>query len=81
MPGYNGTGPNNAGPMTGRGFGPCGKGMGLGRPCGRAYGFGNQRWNMVGFSKEEEKQVLQDEAKSLTEELSEINKRITEIAK
>jgi len=45
MPGLDGTGPRNQGPMTGRGFGNCqennkqegfGRGMGMGR--GRGFG-------------------------------------------
>ena len=48
MPGFNGTGPQGAGPMTGRGMGPCGNGRaagpgagrGLGRGFGRGLGFG-----------------------------------------
>lgn len=41
MPNFNGTGPLGAGPMTGRGFGPC---------CGaQAYGRGMQRGNGLGM--------------------------------
>ena len=36
MPYFNGTGPQGAGPMTGRELGPCGGGY----SCGRGYGFG-----------------------------------------
>ncbi|HOR57784.1 MAG TPA: DUF5320 family protein, partial [bacterium] len=31
MPRQDGTGPTGQGPMTGRGMGPCGGGMGYGR--------------------------------------------------
>lgn len=31
MPAFDGTGPQGAGPMTGRGMGRCGKGMGRGK--------------------------------------------------
>lgn len=48
MPGYDGTGPGGYGPATGRGMGPCGRGMafrrgnpyGYGRGFGRGFGFG-----------------------------------------
>lgn len=48
MPGFNRTGPQGAGPMTGRGLGPCGGGAaygrgmarGMGRGLGRMFGFG-----------------------------------------
>lgn len=49
MPRLNGTGPAGAGPMTGRGQGPCGSGQRQGQPSswfGRAFGgrgFG-RRW-------------------------------------
>ena len=42
MPGYDGTGPNGQGSLTGRGMGPCGAGAGrgFGRGMGRGRGFG-----------------------------------------
>jgi len=48
MPGYDGTGPRGHGPATGRGLGPCGRGLvsdrgfayGCGRGLGRGRGFG-----------------------------------------
>jgi hypothetical protein len=55
MPGRDGTGPLGAGPMTGRGLGPCtgasnmlkcaglGLGLGLGLACRRGFGRGF-RW-------------------------------------
>ncbi|HOT29073.1 MAG TPA: DUF5320 domain-containing protein [Candidatus Ozemobacteraceae bacterium] len=51
MPYGDGTGPHGAGPMTGRGMGPCsgnagggfqGRGRGMG-PCGGGFGFGRGR--------------------------------------
>ena len=52
MPGFNGTGPQGQGPMTGRGLGPCGGGMGYGRGFGRGYGrgAGYGRWSGVGYN-------------------------------
>jgi len=42
MPGFNGTGPQGAGSMTGRGMGNCGngQGQGFGRGFGRGIGRG-----------------------------------------
>jgi len=40
MPGMDGTGPLGLGPMTGRGLGPCGRGLGWRRGLGRGLGFG-----------------------------------------
>ena len=52
MPGFNGTGPKGAGPMTGRGLGNCGNGaysQGISRGLGRGFGQGRgwRRW--LGF--------------------------------
>ena len=48
MPGFNGYGPMNNGPMTGRGMGRCqggpGRGMGMGGGMGRGRGMGLQAW-------------------------------------
>ena len=45
MPGFDGTGPRGFGPVTGRGLGPCGRGMAYGRayPFGYGCGFGRGR--------------------------------------
>ena len=40
MPGFDGTGPSGLGPRTGRGMGPCGRGLGFRRGYGRGMGFG-----------------------------------------
>lgn len=40
MPAFNGTGPQGAGSMTGRGLGPCGGGAAYGRGMGRGMGRG-----------------------------------------
>lgn len=42
MPGYDGTGPMGQGPITGGGFGPCGRGMAF-RRGGRGVGLGRGR--------------------------------------
>lgn len=56
MPGFNGMGPNNDGPNTGRGLGICGDAAdenkalwgrgqgGAGSGCGRGRGMGKRKW-------------------------------------
>jgi len=78
MPNMNGTGPQGMGAMTGRGLGPCGAGMrrGLGR------GFGRSRCParaIVGFSKDEEKKILEADLKDVEAEKEAIQKRLKEI--
>jgi hypothetical protein len=67
--------------MTGRGMGSCGRSYGPGRFFGWGRGWKQKGWGFVGFSKEEEKELLQDEAKSLEAELQEIKTRITDLDK
>ena len=64
MPRYSGTGPLGEGPMTGRGFGPCGRGFRRG--YGRCFGFGN-------IPKEDEKKLIEEEKKYLEQRLKELN--------
>ena len=78
MPNKDKTGPTGAGPLTGRGFGPCGPGTGrkFGFGCGRGFGRGLGRffgWNQP-QSKEEEKQALAEYRKALEEELEDVKK-------
>ena len=76
MPRLDGTGPAGMGPMTGRGLGPCG-----GRMQNR---FGQMRRRSafcparfaVGFSKEEQKKILDAELKDLEAEKQSIEERI-----
>jgi hypothetical protein len=70
--------------MTGRGLGLCGNGQGMrrgfGRGCGR--GIGRARCPpkfLAGFSKEEEKKILEAELKDIEAEKQEIAKRIKEL--
>jgi len=68
MPGRNGTGPQGAGPLTGRGLGPCGRGLARGRGSwfGRGLGFG-RRWTQT-----DERATLDEEEQILKEELAQI---------
>jgi len=73
MPRFNGTGPMGQGPMTGRGFGPCGGGMGRCWGYGGGYGFGFRRF----IFPKNELAALEDEEKMLEEELAAIKEEKT----
>ena len=91
MPRFDGTGPLGYGPGTGWGMGPCGAGMGWRRGGGRGRGFGGRGfgwrrlWGGMGIysapkiSKNEEAEMLTDEAAVLEEELKEIKARLAEL--
>lgn len=81
MPRQDGTGPNGQGSMTGRGLGPCGRGMrrgfgrGMGWRCGGRYSYNEP----VNLTKTEEKKILEAELKEIDLEKQEIEKRLKEI--
>ena len=78
MPGQDKTGPLGQGAMTGRGLGPCGGGMRRG--FGRGFGRGRCPTKFaVGFSKEEEKKILEAELKQMETDKQDIEKRLKEI--
>jgi hypothetical protein len=85
MPGFNQTGPAGYGPGTGRGMGPCGRGMafrrGFGRGFGRGQGFGSGFYgNYIEpepLSKDAQKQLLEAELKRIDAEKTEIQRRLT----
>ena len=80
MPGQDKTGPLGQGQLTGRGLGLCGNGSGMRRGFGR--GFGRARCPAkfaVGFSKEDEKKILEAELKEIETQKQEIAKRIKEL--
>lgn len=68
MPQYNGTGPMGQGPGTGRGAGPCGRGIrnGMGYFGGRCFGFRQF------ISSKNNIEALENEEKILEEELAAI---------
>lgn len=68
MPKFDGTGPRGEGPMTGRGFGPCGGGFGRGN--GRGFGF--RRF----FSKKELSQDLESYRDELKAELNAVEEEM-----
>jgi len=80
MPKLDGTGPQGAGPMTGRGCGKCngaqGTGMGMGRGLGCRGGRRGLGRMAVGLSPEETKKVLETEKELLKQELDAIEKEL-----
>lgn len=69
MPYGDGTGPNGLGPLTGKRFGPCGRGL------GRRFPYREQ----VTLTKTEEKKILEAELKEIETEKKEIEKRLEEM--
>jgi len=91
MPKFDGTGPTGRGPMTGRGMGPCGAGYGYERGYGMGFGRGGGYGGFCGcpmcgygissrnwMTKEERKQMLEEEAKDLEAELKGVKEAINE---
>lgn len=89
MPQGDKTGPAGAGPRTGRGAGSCGTGIGRtsGRcGCGCGFGFGPGRFGgrypvQPKLTKEEETEILNEEAGMLEEDLKEVKGRLDELKK
>lgn len=100
MPGFNGTGPNGAGPMTGRGMGSCagnnvdargfgagrGMGRGLGRGAGRrgcgyaSAGFRFGGWPAYEPTEDQKKEILNNQANFLENELKVIHDEINRLS-
>ncbi len=93
MPGFDRTGPLGRGAMTGRRMGHCadangignafrgrGYGNGFGRRVGfgRAYGFGRDFYE-AGISDVSEKTMLENEVNTLKDQLTFLEKRLSEI--
>ena len=82
MPRFDGTGPRGLGPMTGRGLGPCGLGLGRGGGYGRGFWCGCP---MCGYypgkklTQDEEKDLLKEEMEELNREKEAIEKRLGEL--
>jgi hypothetical protein len=83
MPGFDKTGPQGQGPMTGRGFGPCGRGGGRG--FGRCHGYGRGLGRYFGWNspqtKEEKVEDIQAYKKALQEEMEDIDKELANLQK
>ncbi|MFA5061053.1 MAG: DUF5320 domain-containing protein [Candidatus Pacearchaeota archaeon] len=69
MAGFDRTGPQGLGPMTGRGMGLCGSGM--------RRGFGLRR--VATLTKDDEKKILEAELTEIDLEKQEIEKRLKEL--
>lgn len=81
MPNFDGTGPAGAGPMTGRGFGPCGFGLGWRRRFGAGRGMGRYfGWKWPQTS-EDQKKAISEYKKALEEELEDVKKEEEELEK
>jgi hypothetical protein len=82
MPGFDGTGPLGQGPLTGGGFGYCGRGYargfgrgvrrGRGLGYGRGYGMGRRFWNApsVNYTLKDELDVLRREKELLEQDIA-----------
>ena len=81
MPAQDGTGPQGQGPLTGRGLGPCGRGLargrGMGRGFGRGRGFGVMQPQVI--TESQEKEILKQELEAIKTEQSEIQARLKEL--
>ena len=81
MPGLDRTGPWGAGPITGRGFGPCGLGLGWRQRFGPRRGLGRYfNWNWPS-SPEDQKKALEDYKKALQEEIEDVEKELANLQK
>ncbi|PIN78180.1 hypothetical protein COV15_00035 [Candidatus Woesearchaeota archaeon CG10_big_fil_rev_8_21_14_0_10_34_12] len=83
MPGQDGTGPSGQGPLTGRGLGPCGRGLGFRRGFGRGMGrgFALRAASPVNLSKDQEKKILEAELAEIEAEKFEIEKQLKAMKK
>jgi hypothetical protein len=72
------TGPQGRGPVTGRGFGPCGRGMGrrmgFGRGLGRYFGWNNPQ------TKQEKMEDIKAYLKALEEEIEDTKQQLVELS-
>ena len=85
MPGFDKTGPQGQGPMTGRGLGPCGAGRKFGMGFGRCRGYGRGLGRYFGWNapqtKEERVEDIEAYRKALQEEMEEAEKELAELKK
>jgi hypothetical protein len=71
--------------MTGRGFGPCGRGMGMRMGFGRCRGYGRGLGRYFGWNtpqtKEEKIEDIQTYKKALQEEMEDVDKELLSLQK
>ncbi len=79
MPRQDGTGPAGMGPMTGRGFGPCGLGLGWRKRFGPGRGMGRYFGWSWPQTQEDQVKALTDYRKALEEELEDVKKEEREL--
>ena len=79
MPNFDRSGPRGLGSMTGRGLGPCGRGLGFRRGFGRGNGWRNCNRVPITITKEEEKTMLEAELKEIEVDKQEVEKRLKEL--
>lgn len=75
MPYFDGTGPLGEGPRTGRGLGPCGRGLSWKHFWGRGLGWRRR------MSEEDSLAALEKEKEDLTSRLKEIEEQIDQFKK
>ncbi len=81
MPGFDATGPMGTGPATGRGFGPCGLGLGWRKRFGAGRGLGRYfRWSWP-TTREDQEKALADYKKALQEEMEDVEKELADLQK
>lgn len=82
MPRRDGTGPMEQGPLTGRGFGPCGMGLGWRNKSGQGRGMGRyfSCWNWPN-NKEEKLRALKGYKQALQEELEDVEQEEKDLEK
>ena len=66
MPRENGKGPLGRGPVTGRGLGPCGRGL------ARRFSRGFRFWQRQPESKDDERERLKDELRFIVSEKAQV---------
>ncbi|MFH1978283.1 MAG: DUF5320 domain-containing protein [Candidatus Aenigmatarchaeota archaeon] len=76
MPGFDRTGPRGYGATSGRGMGPCGRGMRYCRGFGRGRGFSFRYTEPAELTKEEQKKIIEAELKDIEAEKQEIEKQL-----
>jgi len=78
MPGGDRTGPLGRGPLTGKGLGPCGRGLAVRRRF-RGRPFRYPVVQPITLTKKEEKKILEEEKKELELEIKAIQEKLKEL--
>ena len=84
MPRQDKTGPMGMGPGTGRGMGPCGKGLDSGLGMGRGYGRAMCGWfyrKYQAMPKDERRELLKSEIEDLKQEMQMVEEELKGLEK